>query len=65
MNLKDLRERVAAGEVCIVESINGEIPEDYILRYPALFAGLTVENDVDKAGILWVYDSSKRDVVHE
>lgn len=61
MNIKDLVERSANGEICVVESINDMIPEDFIRKNPQTFANLTCEDDVTAAGIFWIYSKEARE----
>lgn len=60
MTLQDIKARCEDGEVCIVESIEGMPPEDFIKKYPQYFVNYTVQDDIDKAGCLWILDNNIR-----
>ncbi len=59
MNFDILRERIEDGEVAIVESINQMLPEDFVRRNSNLFSTYVVQDDIDLAGIMWIFDAGK------
>ncbi len=59
MKLNDVMQRAAAGEVVIADSIEDMYAEEYVQKYPSLFAELTVEDDVLQAGVCFIYDAKQ------
>ncbi len=60
MLFTELQQRVRAGEVCIVENINDQIPEDFIRKNLDKFRTWTIQDDIDAFGILWIFDEKQR-----
>lgn len=65
MLFSELKERVLAGEVCMVENINGVLPEDFVRKNQDKFKQWTVQDDIDDFGILWIFDPLQRSLAYQ
>ena len=60
MLFTDLKSRVNNGEVVIVDNINGVLPEVFIEKNKNYFKNWVVQDDIDQAGCIWIYDENVR-----
>lgn len=60
MTFTEVKERVENGEVAIVGNINNISPTTFIEKNKHHFSNWTIQDDTDKAGCLWIFDSAIR-----